>query len=372
MNKEMTKQQEKSTLYKIEITKNLEDKIRFTCNKIHDVEWSGILFYTYTGTFEHSNLKIIAQDFLPMDIGNATFTSFDMNAEVINYMTENDLLDYKIGLIHSHNNMATFLSGTDIKTLEQEGNNTNNFVSLIVNNEGTYTAAITRKVKHNREIKDTYSYDFFDSGTITDTKEYTEEGSAIEWFYLKVIKPSENNYNNLNARLDEIKKQKIQIQQTQPSLFKTEPTVQKSWKQDSNYNYNSFYDYDYYDDFFDTESSITSKVEFDNKEVDLIVKQMLTGSILLTNANTINLKKWSNTMVGLYSKRFPDFIVFEDWVDTYVDFLLWNYKDKYITEEVEAEVFLAPLAKTLLSKISILKPNKYLDIFIKTLKKFVK
>lgn len=89
-----------STFYNIEITESLENKIRFTCNKIHEVEWSGILFYTFEGTFENNDLKIIAKDFIPMDIGTTTFTSFDMNADVINYMTENDLLDCKIGLIH--------------------------------------------------------------------------------------------------------------------------------------------------------------------------------------------------------------------------------------------------------------------------------
>lgn len=92
--------QNSSISYNIEITKNLEDKIRFTCNKIHEVEWSGILFYTFEGTFENNDLKIIAKDFIPMDIGTSTFTSFDMNADVINYMTENNLLDCKLGLIH--------------------------------------------------------------------------------------------------------------------------------------------------------------------------------------------------------------------------------------------------------------------------------
>ena len=37
----------------------------------------------------------------------------------------------------------TFFSGTDLNTLQEEGSDMNNFLSLIVNNAGQYTAAIT-------------------------------------------------------------------------------------------------------------------------------------------------------------------------------------------------------------------------------------
>lgn len=83
-----------------------------------------------------------------MDIGTQAYTEFDMNPDVIAYMCENpELLDCQMGLIHSHNNMSTFFSETDTATLKEEGRDRNNFVSLIVNNAGTYTAAITRRVK---------------------------------------------------------------------------------------------------------------------------------------------------------------------------------------------------------------------------------
>ena len=54
--------------------------------------------------------------------------------------------------------MATFFSGTDTDTLREEGNKRNHFVSLIVNNAGTYTAGITRKVDIERTISDTCTF----------------------------------------------------------------------------------------------------------------------------------------------------------------------------------------------------------------------
>ena len=87
--------------YRIVIPRSVEDKIQFICKKLWNVEWSGILFFTYTGSFEDSNLRIICKDLYIMDIGSTTFTQFKMSPEIISYMTENsELLDCQMGLIH--------------------------------------------------------------------------------------------------------------------------------------------------------------------------------------------------------------------------------------------------------------------------------
>mgnify|MGYP003293859401 CR=1 FL=1 len=93
---------------------------------------------------KNKNLKIICEDIYLMDIGSHTFTEFDMSPEVCGYIVENDLTDCQMGLIHSHCDFATYFSNTDTNTLKEEGSTRNHFVSLIVNNDGPYTAAITR------------------------------------------------------------------------------------------------------------------------------------------------------------------------------------------------------------------------------------
>lgn len=101
----LTKGEKKN--YRLVIPEEVESKIRFLCDKIHDVEWSGTLFYNIEGTFEDNNLVATCKDVYLMDIGSAAYTEFNMSPDVISYMAQNpELLDCKTGLIHSHNNMA--------------------------------------------------------------------------------------------------------------------------------------------------------------------------------------------------------------------------------------------------------------------------
>ena len=83
----------------------------------------------------------------------------------------------------------------------------NNFLSLIVNNAGQYTAAITRKVKHIPRVKEILEYEFFGEGTINlGTDEYDAvESYEIEYFFLDIEKPTVNiSYTNLFDRINEI------------------------------------------------------------------------------------------------------------------------------------------------------------------------
>lgn len=85
----------------------MEEKIRYLIRKFPHTEWSGVLFYTYQGTFENKDIVITCQDIYPMDLGDVGFTSFNMNEDVAKYLTDNmDLFDCQMGLIHSHHAMA--------------------------------------------------------------------------------------------------------------------------------------------------------------------------------------------------------------------------------------------------------------------------
>ena len=133
---------------KLIIPTEVENIIRYFLNKFHNIEWSGILFYDFTGSIQDKNLEITCRDILLMDKGDSTSTSIEYNPEIANYIANHlELTDCKLGLVHSHHSMSTFFSNTDINTLKSEGKDRVHFVSLIVNNEGTYSAAITRKIK---------------------------------------------------------------------------------------------------------------------------------------------------------------------------------------------------------------------------------
>ena len=193
----------------------MEEKIRYLIRKFPHTEWSGVLFYTYQGTFENKDIVITCQDIYPMDLGDVGFTSFNMNEDVAKYLTDNmDLFDCQMGLVHSHHNMGAFFSGQDLKTLQEQGNEMNNFVSLIVDTKGTYVAAITRKVTVKYEtitkILDSH-YEFFGDGAVdylSGNKEditKTVDTQFIEYYMLEVEREEVSNpLEYLDKRFEEI------------------------------------------------------------------------------------------------------------------------------------------------------------------------
>ena len=113
MEEKQLKVQEVLTLYKrsnitfkMIIPEEVERKIRLLCREIHNIEWSGVLFYEVAGTFEDNNLVITCKDIYQMDIGNGAYTEYTMNPSVATYMLDHDLMDCYQGHIHSHHNMA--------------------------------------------------------------------------------------------------------------------------------------------------------------------------------------------------------------------------------------------------------------------------
>lgn len=207
-----------------------------------------------------------------MDLGSAAFTSFDEDGTAMDYMCQHpELLNCQMGLTHSHDRMSTFFSGTDTSTLQKEGTDRNNFVSLIVNNAGSYTAAITRKVeyKENHNIRIDGKYPFFGTKQVFEVPEsnITEEKvkTVIEWFDLKVEKtPVHDIMDEYEERFNEIK---------------NKTTTQKasgypSWKGPGNFgNLNTGYytgyrfndysdmDSDYDSDFFYKKPTVSTEVK---------------------------------------------------------------------------------------------------------------
>lgn len=212
--------------YNIVIPKNVEEKIRHLCSVVHEVEWSGVLFYKKEGSFENNDLKITCVDIFPMDIGSDGFTDFDDTPDIAAYRCEHlELLDEGIyeGLIHSHNCMKAFFSGVDTNTLLEEGTDRNHFVSLIVNNEGSYVAAVTRRIKQEVHAVahivyttrthynswDDIDIPLSDNETVEKDKEETKTIEYVEWYDLNITKEAaDNDFNEIDSRLSAIKEAK--------------------------------------------------------------------------------------------------------------------------------------------------------------------
>lgn len=374
----------RDTKYNITIPQNVEEKIRFLCNKIHDIEWSGILFFDYKGSFETNDLEIICKDIYLMDVGVSTYTEFDMNPDVISYMAQNqELLDCQSGLVHSHHVMKTYMSGTDLNTLKEEGVDRNNFVSLIVNNEGTYTAAITRKIKSKKEY---ISYEFFGEGEKHDIIENSEDTINVEYYYLNIIKEGENiKFNDIEERIKEIKKNKTTSRIIQNNNTKFYPQYNQR---------DLFSDYKPIElnktNYTEKEDSYLSKEEIllnredipydtlkvDNNVLKSLLYQIITGSIIVTNKSNIDLDKWVNNMSKLYSNRFGNdkegFSAFSYWADTYTEYLTMYIEDENLRAlGYDSTEIGAIYSYKLITELEKLTPNIYIKEYISSLEKYL-
>lgn len=379
--------------YKLIIPAEVERKIRFACQKVWNTEWSGTLFFTHEGSFKNNDLVIRCVDIYIMDIGTQAYTEFDMNPDVIAYMTEHsELLDCQLGLIHSHAGMQTFFSGTDTATLKEEGRDRNNFVSLIVNNAGSYTAAITRRIK-SKQVKESVSYEFFGDGEKHDTKEYVSDADEIEWFYLKIEKEGENYFfPDMTARLEEIKQAKEErAKKTQTPIYQGgyKPVIANSYgtkvgpanlvkKEDSKPEVVQPTLFDNANDLpFEEGYDIPyGQVTFDKVTLKSLVLQLITGSIIISNDSKIDISKWAKSMPALYEKRFgkgeEGMKNFKMWADTYAEYLTWYVTDEKLEELGFDETEICAIcAHDMIEELTKLPENDYIKGYIDALQKYL-
>ena len=377
MDKNILKKQDNT--YKLIITSELEEKIRFLCARFPNNEYSGVLFYDYTGRFEDNSLVLTAKDFCLMDYGSATYTEFDKSAEICNYMIEHDLLECQQGLMHSHDQMSTFFSGTDLGTLQEEGSDMNNFLSLIVNNAGQYTAAITRKVKHIPHVTEVLEYEFFGEETINiGNDEYDAiESYEIEYFFLNIEKPTVNiGYTDLFNRIEEISKDKTKITNISrepranlivDSTLKATPLYKETNIPFSKAN-------TAVQAGVDTDESIDyNKYKFNETDLNNIVKQLLIGSPIFTPKD---LNEWVQKMPTVFSKRFGEgqkgLANYRAFIGYFVEFLVTEAFDDNLAEEGYLEDSqMAICAYGVLQKLHTFKTNSFIEVIEDEVERFI-
>lgn len=371
--------------YKMYIPKEVGDTIKTLCREIPNLEWSGILFYTYESSILEE-LKINIVDIYPMDIGTATTTEFEITPEVASYMAENiNLFECQIGLVHSHNNMKSFFSGTDISTLKEEGKKRNHFLSLVVNNTGEYVAKITSKKINKKIVNTKYIIPSFDNSSFEGTTE--EEIEDIE-VLINDIEIKSDSYNENSSLLDRIKELK-----SKPKSLIYKPSI-STYKHINRYYEEDYEDYDDYTPYFKTkETSIKTDIEIEKSDNDIdnyydidfnnvdipdkdikdLTNQILTGSILAGNSN-FDLDKWvCESMDKILDNRFSSVEEYKLFMDNFVELVLYDYKNEELDILFEDIQILSIIAFKIKENISnIKKSNKYLDIINNILETFIK
>lgn len=389
-------------IFKIVIPAEVEKKIRFLCKNIWDVEWSGVLFYKVEGAFEDKSLTIRCVDLFQMDIGTSAYTEFNVSPDMATYMVDHpELLEEGIyqGLIHSHNNMATFFSDTDTATLSAEGNDMAHFVSLIVNNAGKYTAGVTRKYKCVQTVSEKYTYPTWNGEVREGVETFDIEEEKLEWFNLDIV--FENATDDFETEMME------RIKEIKESKKKVVTPVYKGYPQYGNYGKNiaptkevgstSPIDKDkyYYEEGrgwykakqlpvkqgelpFDQPEEENLDIPYgvvtvDEDIVQSIVRQLVTSSIIISNESAVDVKKWANSMESLYRRRFGTVKEFEYFASNYVDYLI-NYTydaDVMIAVNNDDTVMAALLAHDVREELEKLPKNPWLSVYIKLMDDYI-
>lgn len=371
-----------SAVYKLIVPEKVEEKIRYLMRKFPSTEWSGILFYTHKGNFESNDLVITCEDIFPMDLGDATFTNFKMTPDVSGYIAQNiDLFDCEMGLVHSHHTMATFFSSIDQSTLQSEGNDTNCFVSLIVNTEGTYSAAITRKLKAKKEINIKNlgtSYEFFGEGTkhvpaIKNDHKETIEEEVIEYYMLDVERHEVHNpLAFLDERFDEIEALK---QEGKPKALQMRrypfSNIGKSkndlyalshpWTSRKEKVGNPFL---LDDDAIDSADGFNTTAGLWTPDKDLIhqaVCKMVSCSMIL-NTGKFDLRQWiTRHMNNVYDKIFTgaDEADFNEWLEFAVTFFVYHLEDPSVPKQISDEWYFSQIAQAMIGELEPFNRKEY-------------
>lgn len=358
--------------------------------------------------FEDGSLKIHCQDIYPMDLGTGTFTDFKMDESVVGYIAENiDLFGCDMGLVHSHHSMGAFLSGTDSNTIRAEGNDTNCFVSLVVDTKGTYVAALTRKIKEKKQVTTAdmgSSYEFFGEGNVsladsqhkTSTVEVVDR-EVIEYFMLDVeIEHVDNPLAYLDTRFDEIqeaKKKKVTAAPTvvnPPVVKASEEGNHSPWIPGNKRNFGYDFDDDYsFRDYLknkkkseelslfpeDEEDEMidTSGWEPEPEIIHQLVCQMITCSLIISSK--IDLKQWiTNWMDKKYEELFSQIpSQFSEWSEFIVDFQINQYIDPTTPDGVlvDMNTYQSKIAKAMYTELCPYSENDYISSYMKILTRYI-
>lgn len=374
---------EASLSYKLILTNNLLNKIEYICSKLPTLEWSGTLFYKVEGSFKNKDLCLTGVDLLLQDIGSQAATEFTPSTEVGFYIAQNNLMDCQLALIHSHNTMATFFSGTDKSTLLSEGLDRNHFLSLIVNNAGVYTAKITRQISYNSDIVFSYKYNTFGNEEITESNLTKKENKvAVEAFPLEIIKEG-REFQELDEVINSLTKAKEaeaakhreavtswcnnygtvdpQSSFQFPSIM-TKPKISEksSWIPKD------------YKDYTDDDKEQVEEIDYKNTPynadaVKKIVICLLKGTPLVTKYQRFTIEECAKYAESQIDSSF-DAKEYLDFASSLVEYLFWNTDDNSTLSIEEDQAILAYHVSEELNK---LKPTPLINVYLEIIDAYI-
>ena len=290
----------------------------------------------------------------------------------------------------SHQGFKAYFSGTDINTLREEGNDTNHFVSLIINNEGEYCAAVTRKVtnKYNLNITGnvTSSYNSWDNvpkEKVSKVKRKKEEEKSFIEYYMLQINKEESPYipDSLEVRLNELvnKKNNRNSRLSYWSNYNgnyNNKGFNNNWIKNTGNSISNSSQLSLFnsDDNYENKYAFINELSEEAKEYGITPKllknqvtQLITCNLFGHYNSNIELDKWAINMVEVYDKRFKDIKSFESYAYAIIEFLeddLISITSKFPGKDLEIQ---SVWRTELIKELSKYKTNKYIEKYIEAL-----
>ena len=125
---------------KLIIPKKIHNKYTYLLNRFKDLEWSGPAWYRVKADKDGFPTEWKILHFHPLDLGSHAATEWEAKdlAKILKetYALMPSLKKAYMGLIHSHNTMGAFLSGTDTSTIQEMAPDEGFYGSLVVASAG--------------------------------------------------------------------------------------------------------------------------------------------------------------------------------------------------------------------------------------------
>lgn len=273
-------------------------------------------------------------------------------------------------------NILAFFSGTDMNTLHSEGNDTNCFLSLIVDTKGTYVAAITRKLTIKKKIitQDLGStYEFFGEGTrtLSSNKETTKivDETVLQYFMLDIERHEvENDLSYLDDRFDEIIKKKKEAETKLPlsTVFNKDNYDDKGFWGMRNHEIQHELN------MFD-EKLVDNPDEWlpDSKLIHQAVCRMITCSLII-NTDKFDMRQWLTRNINkVYRNIFNSDSQLSEWVQFIAEFCVFHFEDSSAPVSISDDYYYSLISQAMIDELDPYKDNKYVKMYIDELSTFI-
>tara|TARA_R110000824_G_scaffold13876_3_gene59656 strand:+ start:959 stop:1867 length:909 start_codon:yes stop_codon:yes gene_type:complete len=172
----------------LKIPQKIHNKYTYLLNRFKDLEWSGPAWYRVKTDDDGFPIEWRIVHFHPLNLGSHASTEWKAK-DLANILKETytlmpSLKKAYIGLIHSHNTMGAFLSGTDTDTIQEMAPDEGFYGSLVVASAGKALHAFGIGYKDQYKVRHCFKADEKDIKIsvpgLTPLSEWISEANLIE------------------------------------------------------------------------------------------------------------------------------------------------------------------------------------------------